>query len=94
VSEVIFEVEVGIIDPDRSSQLEGDRAHALAVAGDHVQLRADHRRDLVERRRRVTEDANDPDVHMPDPVLQVEELGVERAHSLHRPLRRWVIWAP
>ena len=95
VPQVVVEVEVGIVDPDRSAQLEGNRPHPLAVAGDEVQLGGDHRCDFVERRGRVGKHADGPDVHMGDPVLQVEELGVERAHSLHRPPpHRGVIGAP
>ncbi len=84
VPQVVGEVEVRIVYPDRSTQLEGNRPHPLAVAGDHVELGGDHRGDFVERRRWVAKDADGPDVHMRDPVLQVEELGIERAHSLHR----------
>ena len=84
VSQVVREVEMGIVDPDRSAQLERHRTHSLAVAGDQVELGGDHPRDVVERRRRVGEHAYRADVHMADPVLQVEELGVERIHSLHR----------
>ena len=84
VPEVVVEVEVGIVDPDRSTQLEGNRPHPLAVAGDQMELGGDHRCDFVERRRRVCKHADRPDMHMGDPVLQVEELGVEHAHSLHR----------
>ena len=84
VSQVVREVEMGIIDPDRSAQLERHRTHSLAVAGDEVQLGGDHPRDVVEGRRRVGKHAHPADVHVADPVLQVEELGVERIHPLHR----------
>jgi len=84
VSQMVGEVEVGIVDPERSAQLQWHRTHSLPVTGDEVQLGGDHPRDLVERRGRVGKQACRADVHMRDPVLQVEELGVERIHSLHR----------
>ena len=84
VSQMVGEVEVRIVDPDRSAQLQRHRTHSLAVAGDKVQLGRDHAREVVERRGRVGKQAYPADMHVADPVLQVEELGIERIHSLHR----------
>jgi len=81
---MVFEHEVGVVGPDRSAQLEGDRPWSLTVTGNEVQLGGDHPSDVVEGRRRVSKYADRADVHVSYAVLQVEELGIEHAHSLHR----------
>ncbi len=83
MTQMVGKVEVRIVDPDGPAKLERHRTDSLAVAGDEMQLGGDHRLDLAERRWRVSEHAHAADVHMGDPVLQMEELGVERVHSLH-----------
>ena len=91
VADVVAEVEVGIVHPHGSAQLERDGAHPLPVAGDEVQLGRDQGGELVHGRRRIGEHTGTGDVHVGDPVLQMEELGVEGVESIHvHPFRgRW-----
>ena len=49
---VVVEVEVAVVDPDRARERERRKPHALAVAGDEVQLRRDRRQNVVLCRRR------------------------------------------
>src|ERR1039458_7451989 len=71
------------VHPPGPPQLEGHQADTLAISRNQVQLRSDQCSDVVDRRRWVIEYARASDVHMHDPVLQMEELGIERVHSLH-----------
>jgi hypothetical protein len=84
VPDVVVEVELGIIDPNRTTQLEGHRTDPLPVAGEEGQLRADQRFELAVVGGRVGEDAGHSDVHVDGPVLQMEEFGIESAESVHR----------
>ncbi len=40
-ADVIQDLEVGVVDPHRTTQLHGYEAHALPVAGDERQVRGD-----------------------------------------------------
>ena len=83
VTEVVVEVEVGVVDPHRASELERDRRDPLPVARDAVQLRRQQLAQLSRGRLRPFEDREPRDVHVGDPVLEVEELGIEHAETLH-----------
>jgi hypothetical protein len=84
VPQVVGEVEVWIVDPDRLAYAEGDEPHLLAVARNAGQLALDPPEQLFERRWRALEDAHAADVHGRDVVLDVHEHRVLRAHRLHR----------
>ena len=81
VAQVVVDVEVGVVDPDRLAHAQGHEAHLLAVARGQVQLALDHRPQLLERRRRSLEDADAADVHRGHVVLDVEEHRVLRRSS-------------
>jgi hypothetical protein len=83
VPQVVAKIEMRVVHPHRPPQLERYRADMLAVSRDQVQFRRDQRCDVVNRRRRVIEYARAGDVHVHDPVLQMEKFGIERIQSLH-----------
>jgi hypothetical protein len=83
VPDVVADVEVRIIHPERATQLERHETHALPVARHAVQLRRDHLDDLVVAGRRTLEDPHRRDVHVADFVLDVQEHGVLRTHAIH-----------
>ena len=62
--DVVVDVEMRIVDPDRPSDVERDELDHLPVARDKGQLRIDHCDDVFEERRRAFEDRNRRDVHM------------------------------
>ena len=82
VAQVVAEVEVGIVDPDRLAHAQRDEAHLLAIARSQVKLPRDHRPQLLEGRRRALEEAHAADVHRGDVVLDVQERRVLGAHRL------------
>ena len=82
VAQVVLNVEVRIVDPDRSPQLERDGADLLAVARDEVELGLHHGDDVAEGRRRALEDGDRGDVHVGHVVLNVEERCVQRAQAI------------
>ena len=55
-AQVVVEVEVGVVDPDRPAERERHEAHDLAVARDQRELARDHRRARPARRRGTLED--------------------------------------
>ena len=82
VAQVVLDVEVRVVDPDRASQLEGDEADLLAVPRDEVELGVHHGDDVAEGRRRALEDGDRGNVHVGHVVLDVEERGVQRAQAI------------
>ena len=90
VTEVVLNVEVRVVHPDRAPQLERDEAHLLAEARDEVESGVDHRHNVAVGRRRPFEDRHRGDVHVGHVVLNVEERRVQRAQSIraHRPSLR------
>ena len=64
VAQVVLDVEVRVVHPDRPPQLEGDEPDLLAVARDEVELGVDHGHDVGERRRGPLEDGDRGDVHV------------------------------
>src|SRR5688500_2297938 len=74
----VVDVEVRVVDPHRTPEIERYEPHDLPVARDERQLRAHPLADLVERRLRSVEDRDGRDVHVADAVLDVKERSVER----------------
>ena len=82
VAQVVLDVEVRVVHPDRPPELEGDDADLLAVARDEVELGVDHGHDVGVRRRRALEDGHRGDVHVGHVVLDVEERRVQGAQAV------------
>jgi len=82
MAEVVLEVEVLVVDPDRPSQLERHEADALAITRDEVELRLDHVDEVSEGWLRPFEDGDRPDVHMGDVVLHMQERRVQRTQAV------------
>ena len=87
VAQVVLDVEVRVVHPDRPPELQRDELDLLAVARDQVQLGVHHRHDVPEGRRRALEDGDGRDVHVGHVVLDVEERRVQGAQTVraHRP---------
>ena len=84
VPQVVAEVEVGVVDPDRRAERERQEADRLPVARDARQVRPHHPHHRVVGRRRPFQDGHRTDVHMADRVLEVQEGSVLGAEALHR----------
>ena len=87
MAQVVLDVEVGVVGPDRPAQIEGHAAHHLAVARDQRQLGVDHGQHVGEQGRGTFEDGHRGNVHVADVVLEVEERRIQRtqpviAHSV------------
>jgi hypothetical protein len=83
VANVVVEVEVWVVDPHRSAELQGNRSNPLPVARDLVHLAGDQPDDIVVGRWGVGEDARPGDVHVGGSVLEVEELRIQGLQTLH-----------
>ncbi len=83
VTQVVIEVEVRVVAPDRAPQLQRNGPDALAVARDQVELGREESVEVGERRCRIREHACSRDVHVGDVILHVQELGVECAQAFH-----------
>ena len=77
VAQVVAQVEVRIVDPDRPALVERDVGEALAEARDEVQARLDQLAQLVVGRRRSVEDGDGRDVQTRPGLLEVQERRVE-----------------
>ena len=82
MAHVVVDVEMGVVDPHRTAQLEGHVADHAAVTGYQRQFALDHRLELHEGGLRALEDAHRGDVHVADAVLDVEEGRVQWAHPV------------
>ena len=88
--EVVADVEVGIIDPDRPTLAEGDVRDPLSVPGNAVEPRGDVRHEFLVRRGRPLEYHARADVHVSPAALQVKERRVKACepirirHPAHR----------
>ena len=82
LTDVVVEVEVRVVDPDRAALAEGDEAELLTEAGDEVQARLDVVAELFVARRRAIEEDHRGDVHVGAASLQVEECGVESGQPI------------
>ena len=87
VADVVLDVEVRVVLPQRSPEVRRHPPHDLAVARHEGELGRHHRREVPIPGRRAGEDADRADVHVRDRVLNVQERGVERTqtvgHRLH-----------
>ena len=92
VAEVVAEIEMRIVDPQRAAELQRNESHLLAVPRHRRQLARDHRLEVLVRRRRTLENGHGSDVHVAHGVLDVQERRVEWAHPIHcRPFAE--VWA-
>ena len=87
-AQVVGQVEVRIVHPDRPAEGERDEVHPLPVAGDVRQVGLDAPGQVVVGRRRALEDRHRADVHVADGVLEMQERGVLGAEALQDFLRR------
>ena len=82
VADVVLEVEVRVVDPQRAPGLQRRRRQPLPVARDEVQPAADVIEVVVERGRRPVEDEHRADVHVRRRSLLVQERGVDRGEAV------------
>ena len=84
---VVREIKVGVIDPNRASDSEGNLPNPLAVAwNERDSLRDDFDKPVVvEALVRRAENRHASDVHGRRGVVQVQQRRVERAHPLVHP---------
>jgi hypothetical protein len=82
VAQVVAEVEVRVVDPDRAALLERDARQPLAVARDEVQARLQRVEQVVVLGRLALERHDRGDMHVRAGVLDVEEGGVERGEAV------------
>jgi hypothetical protein len=83
VAYVVQDLEVGVVHPHRTTQLQRDEAHPLPVAGNEPEVRRHGAHELAVRRRRSLEDADVADVHGVPVVLDGQEHGVLWTHPVH-----------
>jgi hypothetical protein len=82
LAHVVVEIEVGVVDPDRATLPEGDKAQLLAEAWNQVQPRGDVVAKLGMAGRGAFENDRRGNVHMRPRSLHVEKGGVEPAQSI------------
>ena len=82
VAEVVVDVEMGVVHPDRAPEVERDEADDLPVAGDERELAPHHVDDVGVAGGRAFEDADGRDVHVADIVLDVQERRIERTQPV------------
>jgi hypothetical protein len=82
VADVVTQVQVGVVDPDRATAAEGDEPKLLAEPGDEVQPGGDVVAELDVGRCRALEERRRGDVHVGAVALEVEERGVEPAEPV------------
>jgi hypothetical protein len=87
VAQVVLEVEVGIVDPERATGLERRVRELLPVAGDQVEAAAEVLEDVHEGGRRTLEDRDRADVHVRIGVLLVQEGRVNGGQAIEVLLR-------
>jgi hypothetical protein len=79
---VVIEVEVRVVDPDRTPLSERHEAELLAEPRHEVEARLDVVAKLFVARRRPVEDDHRGDVHVGAAALHVEEGRVESGESV------------
>src|SRR5262249_22888770 len=82
VPDVIEDLEVRVINPDRAPDAQRNVADLLAIPRYQVQLRDHQPDDVSVRRRRAFEDGDRPHVHRVVLTLDPEERGIQRAQSI------------
>ncbi len=75
-AQVVLQVEVRIVDPDGATELERHEANPLPVAGNARQVRPHPVREPAVRRGWPLEDRHRADVHVADPIFEVQERRV------------------
>ena len=77
--DVVVEVEVDVVDPDRAGQMAGHVEHALPVPGQVAEPLPDQRQHLLVAAAvtRALENGHSADVHRRRGVLQVQERRVQ-----------------
>jgi len=83
--DVITQIEMRVIHPDRPPQTQRHRAQLLPVPRHPRQAPRQIRQELLIRRYRALEhrDRRDRHRHMPVPVLRIDEYGRQRAQRVH-----------
>src|SRR5205807_7309384 len=82
VTDVVLEVEAGIVDPQRAPGLEWRRGQLLAVARHQMQTAAYVIKELVEVGRWALEDQHPADMHVRGVALLVKERCVDRSQAV------------
>jgi len=84
LADVVFEVKVRIIHPDRATEVERHAANRLAIARNPIKLAGNHVQQRPIARCGPFEDADGADMHVADTIFDVEERRVRRAQSIER----------
>ena len=88
VANVVVEVEVGVVEPDRSVQIERDVREPATELRQHRKPRREMRLDLLEgvaaRHRRRVQEHHRLDLHVRRGRLQVQKRRVHSAQAPHR----------
>ena len=82
MADVVVEVQVRVVDPDRPALVERDEPQLLAEAGDEMEARLEVVAELPEVRRRALEDHRRGDVHVSSVALQVEEGRIQAGQPI------------
>ncbi len=82
VADVEGDVEVRVVDPDRTPLAEGNEGQSLPVAGNEMQARLDRLDQLVVGRWRALEHRAPGDMHVGRLALEVQERAVESAQAI------------
>jgi hypothetical protein len=82
VTNVVVQVQVGVVDPDGPALPEGDEAQLLAEAGDEVEPPGEMLAELLVVGRRALEERGGRDVHVRSRPLQVQERRIQSAEPV------------
>jgi hypothetical protein len=82
VAEVVANIEVWIVYPNRSALLEGHERQSLAIARNTVQARLKEAEELVVAWRLSRENHHRSDVHVRAAALKVQKGGVEPREAI------------
>jgi hypothetical protein len=84
LADMVPDREVLVVGPRRADELERHGPDHLAVPGHPRQLRLEQPHEVLAGGGRAVEHRDRADVHGRVVVFGVEELGIERAHPIHR----------
>ena len=82
MADVVFQVQVGVIDPDRAALPEGHETKLLAEAGHEVEPGCDVVANLLVVGGRSLEEGRRGNVHVGRTVLEMEERAIEAAEPI------------
>src|SRR5262245_5292379 len=82
MTDVVVEVQVWVVDPNRATKPEGDETQLLPKARHQVKTRGDVVAELLVGGRWPLEQGRRGDVHVGGAVLEVEEGGVQPAEPV------------